>query len=653
MKKTIITMGLGMALSLSIVSCGGGTSSASFDSTLLTVGENGNWFYDKTDLNFPHKDENSAYEDYKSYYPNYTKSEEGWQEAVANGELQKPYNIIMTAATIPPVLSSLEAFENEYETYAWIERGKTYSGIEDVEQFHNIGFNVTENLGAGVLKETMTKIVSTIKKLNKNKDEHFHIYTTDYKALTGLYAAADSKLTENQFTVHMVEDGSGTYEYLRRYFINGKTAASATEHFKSKVEEYRALFEDVMENGVASIADEAHYNVYVPGYDGSFPLACLDQFQYDLQSAKQIENAFGSIGAEELQTIFQVREGTSTLKANVKYKSIDEHVEGLSEEKKNQYLTLMFGDLKQGIIDKMTRTTLDDGVTKVPSKKLIFIGTRLRQSSLNHVRPMESGELVEDYASLAEDFKEVFQKEEDYQAVYNFLNDNKNLPSGLSQEEKEAVKYAAINNYIGYVFNLKLTYRLYGDEYDIIVKGHPSESMEEVSKWSYSVKVGEKDVYYSEMMNKLAKLFHSSDSEGKYCAMIPYGCAAENLAYLGIDHVIGGLPSSTYTGYSEKIPVLFILDQSRGNTNCSTDDNIKARYEQGTLEWNIDGEELHTTYVNRGNLYRLLRDYYKGINNTTLEEKYEGLYRDWIETTFAKTNGEDFEIDDAGFLVNK
>lgn len=652
MKKTIINVGLGLAMILTMVSCGE-TISKDFDPSQLKVGDNGSWFYKQTDLQFPHQEGKSAYEDYKAYYPNYTKSEIGFHNSIVEGNLQKPYNIIMTAATIPPVLSSLEAFENEYETYAWVERGKTYAGIEKVNNFHNIGFNPTENLSNGVSTDTMNKVVSTIKGLNKNKDEHFHIYTTDYKVLTGLYAAVDAKLTENQFTVHMVEDGSATYVYLNDYFVKGKNANTATSHFKSKVEEYTTFFENVMKNGVQSILENNRFNEFITGYDASFPLACLDQFEYDMQSAKQLENVFEEINATELQTIFQVKEGTSTLKANVKYKSIDEHVEGLSEEKKNQYLTLMFGDLKQGIVDKMTRTTLDDGTTKVPSKKLIFIGTRLSGSSLNHVRPMESGELVANYSSLNEDFKEVFQKEADYQVVYQFLNDENNLPKNLSSAEKEAVKYAAINNYIGYAFNLKLTYRLYGDEYDIIVKGHPSESMEEVSKWNYKVQVGDKEVNYSEMMNKLAKLFHSSDSEGKFCGMIPYGCAAENLAYLGIDHVIGGLPSSTYTGYSEKVPVLFILNTSDGNTNCETDDNIKARYEQETLQWDVDGKDLHTTYINRGNLYRLLRDYYQGVGNTSLANKYEELYRNWIEKTFSKTNGEDFEIDDYGFLVSK
>ena len=59
-------------------------------------------------------------------------------------------NIIMTAATIPPVVSALESLKNGYPTYAWIERGKTYAGIEDIENFTNMGFDIANNASSGV-----------------------------------------------------------------------------------------------------------------------------------------------------------------------------------------------------------------------------------------------------------------------------------------------------------------------------------------------------------------------------------------------------------------------------------------------------------------------------------------------------------------------
>ena len=61
----------------------------------------------------------------------------------------KIYNIIFALATVPPVLAALDSISSGYETYAVIERGKTYNGIEKIDNFHNAGFDPESNESNG------------------------------------------------------------------------------------------------------------------------------------------------------------------------------------------------------------------------------------------------------------------------------------------------------------------------------------------------------------------------------------------------------------------------------------------------------------------------------------------------------------------------
>ena len=69
------------------------------------------------------------------------------------------YNIIFALATIPPVLAALDAIGNGYETYAIIERGKTYNGIDSLEYFHNAGFDPSNNQSTGFTEQEFNSMV--------------------------------------------------------------------------------------------------------------------------------------------------------------------------------------------------------------------------------------------------------------------------------------------------------------------------------------------------------------------------------------------------------------------------------------------------------------------------------------------------------------
>ena len=56
--------------------------------------------------------------------PTSESTPESTPDSTVNPEV-KTYNVIFALATIPPVLSALEAIQNGYPTYVIIERGKT------------------------------------------------------------------------------------------------------------------------------------------------------------------------------------------------------------------------------------------------------------------------------------------------------------------------------------------------------------------------------------------------------------------------------------------------------------------------------------------------------------------------------------------------
>ncbi|MBQ9745675.1 MAG: hypothetical protein IJW21_02505, partial [Clostridia bacterium] len=123
------------------------------------------------------------------------------------------YNIIFALATIPPVLAALDSIANGYETYAIIERGKTYNGIDSLEYFHNAGFDHKNNQSSGFTAEEFSAMIEKVKEL-KGEDVYFYFYVQDGTALMAAAIAANAGLTADDFHVYMCEDGTGAYNAL-------------------------------------------------------------------------------------------------------------------------------------------------------------------------------------------------------------------------------------------------------------------------------------------------------------------------------------------------------------------------------------------------------------------------------------------------------
>ena len=582
----------------------------------------------------------SAYEIYKKYHVAYKGSEEEWINDLASGRLAESYetgyNIVFTLATIPPVLASLDCIANGYDTYAFIERGKTYNGIERIDGFYNLGFNVNDNTSNGFNASDFQLVLDKIIELNVFGNEKFNIYVQDGTALLGAQLAANARLTDKQYKIVMVEDGTGAYNALSSLLTTYDNFVDYSAAVRSQAEEILASSD----------------NEYLSYYDISkaFALSVMDNFEYFLQSESQVENIVRATGDEKLLGVFGFGVAESRLSANLRYGSISELVDALDAAEKEKYLTLMYGDAYAGTYAALTRTTDGDGVA-VPDKKLVFIGTRVSgyPAFVTNESVLGMGEIsgtVPEYSQLPAKYKTnlLFATEADYNVFYSVISNDDNYPAGISEEVKNAIKADCFNKYANYVATLKFVYMNYGAEYDIIMKGHPRETMDGYSGWNYSVS----GTSYSKLMYNAITAFHNGDSVGKRLGLMPYGTAAENLAYLGVDLSIGGLPSSTYTGYETSVDVNFVIAITDGN--ITGDGNLKSRYEAGNLVYhNSLGEEKITKYFNLGVIYKTL----SLSGDEESKAKYTELYNEWIKRVKNVEDASSYEVDDQGFINEK
>lgn len=578
------------------------------------------------------------------------------------------YNVIFALATIPPVLAAMDCIDNGLETYAVIERGKTYSGIEQIETFHNAGFDVTSNKSTGFTTAEFNSMVSKVKELNDAEgDAYFNIYVQDGTALKGVAVAANAGLTTDQFHVYMCEDGTGAYTALNNTYMKGKKVTAESDgvwdNYVAKVQAAATEFETIM-----SKTDNVHTDdMFKYNIGKAYALAALDNFTYYIQDEATVVGILENTGAvkTKLLSAFGAEGYDAEVEytLNLKYQKISEGIAKLTEEEKADYLTLMYGDYYEDTYSTLTRTTRGDKTA--PQKKLVFIGARhsgypaLASNAKYGIGGLaEDGTIPESYETLPAKYKNslLFATKADYDAFLAEINAAENYNADVDAEAKRLAQIKCFNYYIDYMYTLKFTYALYGEDYDLIMKGHPREAIGCWEDWGkrYKVTYGEEQTYvYDKLMDNVLLSFHSTDSTGKYIGMVPYGTAAENLAYLGADIAICGLPSSTYNGYDTDVDVLFVMaitDQDIAGTGVATAaSQVKERYEAGNLLYTDEnGEKQTTVFYNTGNTYKALADVFEANGNIVVATAYRTAFNLWLKLVHGENA---MDIDAQGFAV--
>ena len=586
----------------------------------------------------------------ESYVP---EAEKGAVTAPADGA--KVYNVIFALATVPPVLAALDSIDSGYETYAIIERGKTYNGIDKIESFHNAGFDPESNESNGFTYTEFNAMVDKVKELREaEENSFFYIYAQDGTALRAAAVAANAGIPLEDFHVIMCEDGSGSYKTLREYFFDGKT--DPLEKFLSLLNEVGPAFNRVMSKRDNKNSDEAlKYSL-----ESAFALSVLPKFTYWLQDG---ENIAGILRESKLAAIFGLGDNTeeTEFSANLRFMTIAEKMAELTDEQKADYLTLMYGDYYENTYAALTRTTRAGEAA--PAEKLVFIGARHGyypkfasdpKYGIGGLADKES--IPASYADLDEKYKTplLFGTESDYLLFLSVINDTSNYPADAPAEIIAQMKSECFNLYIDYIFTFKFTYSLYGAENDIILKGHPREVIGASEEWNnrYTVKhievegdgIKETKYSYDKLLDAALCTFHEKDSVGKYIGMVPYGTAAENLAYLGVDITVCGLPSSTYSGLDTGVPVLFIIAET--DESISGDDSqVKDRFNAGNLTYTLNGEEVNCIFYNNGNLCKYTAQILKNAGEKESAAEFEKLFDAWLA---ANRPGSD-DIDAQGF----
>ena len=571
---------------------------------------------------------------------------------VPGADFETSYNMIFALATIPPVMAALESISNGNDTYALIERGKTYSGIESVDGFYNAGFDPANNLSEGFTATELDAMVAKVKELKGDSgDVFFNFYVQDGTALLGAAIAANAGLTTEQFHIYMIEDGTGAYSALNTDFVAGKVVDDSKDevydNYVAQVAAAKTEFETIMGKTDNLVSDAPMaYNI-----GKAFALAALDNFTFIIQDEDTIVNILKSTGdvATKLLSCFGAEGHNAEVghTLNLKYKKIVDGVAALTEEQRTDYLTLMYGQYFVDTNAALTRT--ERGGQAAPAKKLVYIGTR--HGGYPHFASNADygiGGLAADdkvpasYAELDDKYKSalLFAQEADYTAFLAELNDPQNYDEGIAEDVKAKAQVAAFNVYIDYIFNLKFTYAMYGSEYDLIMKGHPREVIGGHEEWGgkYVVELSGGSTYiYDKLLDNLLLSFHADDSVGKLIGMVPYGTAAENLAYFGADLSICGLPSSTYNGYDTSVDVLFIMTETdqdiAGSGEAEAASQVAARYEAGNLTYtDKNGEEQNAGFYNTGNTYKTAAKILEDAGDAEGAAAYNNLYMDWLGT---------------------
>ncbi len=261
----------------------------------------------------------------------------------------KTVNIIMTSATIPPMLAMLNTIDSNNQTYMWVGRQNTiystdnlrdaYASVNMIEQW-----STASNIPKSVVN-SMSQYVSNTW-YGSNKDCKYEIYVTDYGILSALYLVESIKIPAAYYNIHMLEDGSAAYS---RFYVddNYDDATEGKANFDANLAGLNSVIAS-MRNGTYTAPQD------FSNYQYSYVASTLSNCDYYLQYPELLvsEN-------EEIQDMMD----NGTMKLVKKHQT--ELFNGLTDEGKSKVKSIILDPALDAIM------TPEEGKSKV----LMITGT--------------------------------------------------------------------------------------------------------------------------------------------------------------------------------------------------------------------------------------------------------------------------------------
>ncbi len=180
------------------------------------------------------------------------------------------------------MISLLDIVENDLtknETYAWIGRQNTISDVAKLKNaFKKLTLNENWSTGANIPSEVITDANQFItdKWFGSDENAHFTVYVSDYAVLVALYLLESNGIDSSNYTIHMIEDGSGAYsEFITNQDYVSKEKGK--ENFDNNLSELNEYLSQIKKDGFELP------ETFFSKYNLVYPAATLPNVDYYLQ----------------------------------------------------------------------------------------------------------------------------------------------------------------------------------------------------------------------------------------------------------------------------------------------------------------------------------------------------------------------------------
>lgn len=162
-----------------------------------------------------------------------------------NNYEDETYNIVVANATIPPMMSVLDAIDNGNKTIMWYGRPNTFYSTEGLKDQFSFTNKVDQEEISGIPGDVISEIKNKVLDIYYQSKEKakFNLYVVDYGIKVPLQIFVENNIKEENYKVFLLEDGTGSYEQ----FINVDKFAQedGKKRFDEALNKLDTLIEDV------------------------------------------------------------------------------------------------------------------------------------------------------------------------------------------------------------------------------------------------------------------------------------------------------------------------------------------------------------------------------------------------------------------------